>query len=151
MISESVSLSTGPIVSRLTGQDQVPLQVSAYADTVGKDISTLAGRIAYAVEQSGKSLERLAQEAGCSHVAISNWQTGKTGEIKASLLLAFADATGFESRWLLTGAGPVQSRYHLTATMDRLVDAAAKLAREEPLQLETVVRMVEAAAAKSTH
>lgn len=110
------------------------------------DSRSLAERIAYAVDQSGKSLERLASEVGCTHVAISNWQTGKTQEIKASLLLAFADATGFELRWLLTGKGPVRSRYGLTESMDRVMDAMALLAREEPLQLETIVRMVEAAA-----
>ncbi len=112
------------------------------------DQSSVSGRIAYAVEQSGKSLERLAAEIGCSHVAISNWQTGKTVEIKASLLLAFADATGFEYRWLLTGQGPVLSRYQITESMDRVVDAMAKIAREEPLQVETIVRMVEAAATR---
>lgn len=107
---------------------------------------TLAERIAWAVEHSGKTLERLGEESGCSHAAISQWQTGKTKQIQSDLLLRFADATGVELRWLLTGAGPRLSRYLIGEAMDRVSEALAKLAREEPLQVDTVVRMVEAAA-----
>jgi transcriptional regulator with XRE-family HTH domain len=111
-----------------------------------ESLGSLAERIAWAVERSGKTLERLAEEVGCSHAAISQWQTGKTKQIQSDLLLRFADATGVELRWLLTQQGPQISRYVITEAMDRVAEALAVIAREEPLQVDTIVRMVEAAA-----
>jgi len=115
---------------------------------MAESLGSLAERIAWAVERSGKTLERLAEEVGCSHAAISQWQTGKTKQIQSDLLLRFADATGVELRWLLTQQGPQISRYVITEAMDRVAEALAVIAREEPLQVDTIVRMVEAAAQK---
>ena len=114
------------------------------------DLSTATGRIAYAIEASGKTLETLAAEIGCTHATLSQWQRGHTdpNRIKAGLALLFCDATGVDLRWLLTGRGPQVSRYMLTGELDRMQRALVVMEREAPQQVETVVRMVEAAASK---
>jgi transcriptional regulator with XRE-family HTH domain len=112
------------------------------------DLDTPAKRIAYAIEKSEKTLEQLAEEIGCSHAALSQWQTGATNvaNIKAGLLLAFSEKTGIDVRWLLTGDGPRVSRYIMRPEMQRIATALQVMERSSPLQIETVVRMVEAAA-----
>lgn len=111
------------------------------------DLSTASARIAYAIVKSGKTLERIADEMGCSHATLSQWQRGKTdpSAIKSGLMLGFCDATGFDMRWLLTGHGPQVSRYVLTSEMARVATALLAMERRAPQQVETVVRMLEAA------
>jgi transcriptional regulator with XRE-family HTH domain len=111
-------------------------------------LSTPHERVAHAIEQSGKTLEQLAAAIGCSHAALSQWQTGATNvlNIKAGLLQSFAEQTGTDVRWLLTGSGPMISRYILRDEMQRIAVALHAMERETPQQIETVVRMVEAAA-----
>jgi transcriptional regulator with XRE-family HTH domain len=111
-------------------------------------MNTPAERIAWAIDRSGKTLEQLAAEVGCSHAALSQWQTGATAavNIKAGLLQAFADKTGTDVRWLLSGQGPVVSRYVLTSELQRVGLALVAMERHAPQQVETVVRMIEEAA-----
>lgn len=113
-----------------------------------KSLTSPAERIAWAIERSGKTLHQLADEIGCSHAALSQWQTGETIalNIKAGLLQAFADRTGTDVRWLLTGDGPIVSRYVLRSEMQRISTALDAMERSAPQQVETVIRMVEAAA-----
>ena len=113
------------------------------------DLTTASGRIAYAIAKSGKTLERIAEEMGCTHATLSQWQRGKTDPtaIKSGLMLAFCDATGFDMRWLLTGHGPQVSRYVLTSEVARVATALLAMERRAPQQVETVVRMLEAASA----
>jgi transcriptional regulator with XRE-family HTH domain len=111
-------------------------------------LSTPHERVGYAIAQSGKTLEQLAASIGCSHAALSQWQTGATNvlNIKAGLLQSFAEHTGTDLRWILTGSGPVISRYVLREEMQRIATALHAMERDTPQQIETVVRMVEAAA-----
>lgn len=143
-------VSTAHSVSRVTGVTQAGLPCAAYATRMElTDITTPADRIRYAVERSGKTLESIAAEIGCSHAALSQWQTGRTDaqSIKAGLLQQFAEATGTDVRWLLTGKGPQVSRYIRTSELERMALALKAMEKTSPLQIETVVRMVEAAAA----
>lgn len=136
-------------VSRITFNLQPALQAGAYACRMGViDLTSAAGRIEAAIERSGKTLEQLADEIGCTHVALSHWKNGKTDiqAAKAGLLQRFAEATGTDVRWILTGQGPQVSRYILTGEMDRLAHALRAMEKSHPLQIETIVRMVEAAA-----
>jgi transcriptional regulator with XRE-family HTH domain len=140
---------TDSSVSRFTFATQVGLRTALYAESMDlPDLKTAAGRIRHAIETSGKTLEAIASEIGCTHAALSQWQTGATDaqNIKAGLLQAFAESTGTDVRWLLTGKGPQVSRYIRTGEMERLATAIKAMERWSPMQIETVVRMVEAAA-----
>lgn len=99
------------------------LPFAVYRATVDRtfDLDTATDRIAYAIDASGKTLESIAAEIGCTHATLSQWQRGRTdpNSIKAGLLQAFGESTGFDVRWLLTGRGPRVSRYLLTSEMDR--------------------------------
>lgn len=77
------------------------------------ELLTPAQRISWAIEQSGRAGYSIAESIGCSHVAVHKWASGETeaGHIKAALLQKFADETGVEVRWLLTGEGPARSGY----------------------------------------
>jgi transcriptional regulator with XRE-family HTH domain len=81
--------------------------------TANRDPLMPGERVAWAIERSGLKLEDLAERIGCTHATLSQWSTGKTtmAHAKAGLLLAFADATGVNLRWLLSGEGPALDRY----------------------------------------
>ena len=113
-----------------------------------KHPGTPAERVAYAIENSGKTMEHLAAEMGCTHATLSQWKTGATNVLnaKAQVLQAFADRTGVEARWILHGTGPAVSRYLLPEEMQRVSEALKVMERTHPQQVETIVRMVEAAA-----
>jgi transcriptional regulator with XRE-family HTH domain len=136
-------------VSAITAQRQAGLLRVAYADFMPfMQDSAPHERIAYAIQQCGKTLEQLAATVGCSHAALSQWQTGatKVANIKAGLLHSFAEATGVDIRWVLSGVGPAISRYILRDEMERIAVALYAMERSRPQQVETVIRMVEAAA-----
>ena len=137
-------------VSALTDGPQARLPAAPYASGVEPtlNLQTPAERIAWAIDRSGKTLQQLGEEIGCSHAALSQWQNGETAaaNIKAGLLQAFADRTGTDVRWLLTGNGPIVSRYVLRHEMQRISTALDAMERRAPQQVETVIRMVEAAA-----
>lgn len=109
---------------------------------------TAESRIRWAIKHSGKTLQQLAAKLGCSHAAISQWKNGETpvANIKSGHLMGLADETGVELRWLLTGRGPVISRYVLTSEMERVGMALKAMERFAPAQTETIIRMIEAAA-----
>lgn len=77
-----------------------------------RDFTEPAQRVAWAIQHSGKTLEALGEEIGCSHVALSHWQRGTTSiyRAKAGLLVEFCRATGVNLDWVLTGNGPTLSR-----------------------------------------
>lgn len=104
---------------------------------------TPAQRIAWAIEDSGKTMTALAEEVGCSHATLSQWANARTEaeNIKAALLQRFADATGVEVRWLLTGEGVVRNSY--TTNYSSLVLLAREVAEQDGLlaaQAERVLR-----------
>jgi transcriptional regulator with XRE-family HTH domain len=108
-----------------------------------RDPLTAAERIAWAIENSGKTLVQIAEEIGCSHAALSQWASAKTvaENIKAGLLQRFADAVAVEIRWLLTGSGPARTRY--PAHHHSLLEVAREIdAMEGPLpsQAERLLR-----------
>lgn len=143
---------TAASVNALTCLAQEAFQRASYPALVETlELNTAADRIRFAVAQSGKTLEVIAAEIGCSHATLSQWQTGSTNlaNIKSGLLLGFAEATGFDVRWLITGHGPRVSRYIRTADMERIASAIRAMERQAPLLIEPVVRMVEAAAEQS--
>ena len=137
-------------VSALTSKAQDGLQANSYAFAmeVIEAPSTPADRVAHAIRASGLTLEQIAEKIRCTHATLSQWQTGETNvaNAKAGLLLRFAEATGTDVRWLLTGQGPAVSRYVLTSEMTRVGAALRAMEIAQPQQVETVVRMVEAAA-----
>lgn len=112
---------------------------------------TPAERVALAIQRSGKTLEQLAEALGCTHAMLSQWQTGGTNvaNAKADLLYRFAEQTGTDVRWILTGRGPVISRYMLSSEMNRISTAIKAMEQREPRLVEHVVRMVEAAAGQA--
>jgi len=152
MRASTFCVSTTGIVSAVTAKTQAGLLTGRYCAVVdAPNLTTAAGRIRRAIKLSGKTLTELALEVGCSHAALSQWQSGRTdiAGIKAGLLQKFAEATNTDVRWLLTGQGPVVSRYMRTAELERVATALRVMERTAPLQIETVVRMVEAAATEA--
>lgn len=151
-MSESGCMSsvTAYSVSRLTVGTQDHLRGAQYPHAVNaiEPPKTPSDRVAYAIEHSGKTLEEIAEKLGCTHATLSQWQTGMTNvaNAKAGLLYKFAELTGTDVRWILTGQGPAISRYTLTSELTRLGAALRAMERKAPQQVETIVRMVEAAA-----
>lgn len=113
---------------------------------MSRDLSEPAQRVAWAVAQSGKTLEVLAAEIGCTHATLSNWQRGDTTiyNAKAGLLVSFCHATGTNLEWVLTGSGPALSR---TAAVQEpaLVQQARHIVRDlSPEVAATAYRLLAA-------
>ena len=91
-------------VSALTARPQAGLPTLPYACGVDPlNFSSPAERIAWAIERSGKTLHQLADEIGCSHAALSQWQNGETSaaNIKAGLLQKLVDLLSkFRISWI---------------------------------------------------
>jgi transcriptional regulator with XRE-family HTH domain len=91
-----------------------------------------ADRIRWAIDQSGLGLERIADEIGCTHSALSQWQTGKTNvaNVKVGLLMAFCQVTGANITWLLTGDGPRLLTYSKGTTEAPLMAMARHIVQD---------------------
>lgn len=101
--------------SILTGPDGSMLSM----DT-GPNLTTLGKRIEYALEHSGHSNTSAANLIGCKPQAISQWISGATKNIKNDLLFKFAEITGFEARWIVTGEGPPQLSQAIRHTVEAM-------------------------------
>lgn len=124
---------------------QVALQPTRHHVAVDRaeDQLTPAQRIGWAIRNSGKTLEAIADAIGCTHPTLSYWQTGVTDveNAKAMLLQRFADETGVEIRWILTGEGNVRRDYKQSVSPLELL-ARQVSAHDGPIadQAERVIR-----------
>jgi transcriptional regulator with XRE-family HTH domain len=112
-----------------------------------RDLGTPADRIRWAVEQSGHTLPEIAADIGCSHSALSQWQTGATtvDNIKAGLLLRFCEFTGASIQWLLTGDGPRLAGYARPKDEAPLLTLAQHIVRDlDPITVATAERLLRA-------
>lgn len=69
-------------------------------------MSTLSDRVTKAIRESGHSATSASREIGCTPEAVIQWMNGPTKNLKGEFLFAPADITGFEARWIATGAPP---------------------------------------------
>lgn len=111
-----------------------------------RDPSTPADRIRWAIRQSGRTLEDIAEAMECSHSALSLWQTGRTNvqNIKAGLLVAFSRETGSSIDWLLTGDGPRLTGYTRPPEEAPLVTMARHIVVDLPDQTDMAQRLLQA-------
>lgn len=70
------------------------------------DLSTIGGRIAKAIELSGKSQRQIALSIGITPQALNKWP--KTGNASKEALFKFCELTGINYNWLLTGHGNME-------------------------------------------
>jgi len=106
-----------------------------------------AERIRWSIEQSEQRLETIAAEIGCTHSALSQWQTGKTNiaNVKVGLLLDFCKFTGANISWLLTGDGPRLSTYGRPMSEAPLVAMARHIVQDRsPDTADTAYRVLPA-------
>lgn len=69
-------------------------------------MNTLQDRIAELMEVSGLSVGQLAEIAGVSSSAVSQWKDGPTKALKAGPATRLAERTGYCARWIADGDGP---------------------------------------------
>lgn len=72
-------------------------------------MTTLQDRIAELMEISGLSVGQLAEIAGVSSSAVSQWKDGPTKALKAGPATRLAERTGYSARWIAEGEGPKKS------------------------------------------
>lgn len=97
-----------------------------------RDLVTASDRIRWAIEQSGHGLAYIAEQIGCSHAALSFWQTGKTNiaNVKVGLLMEFSRVTGASLQWLLSGDGPRLVHYARVGAEAPLVASARHIVQD---------------------
>lgn len=69
-------------------------------------MSNLADRIKEAMDSTHVSVTQVAKTCGVSYQGVRKWRTGETINLDAGNLLALAELTGYEPKWILTGEGP---------------------------------------------
>lgn len=72
-------------------------------------MTTLQDRIAKLMAETGKTVGELADIAGVSSSAVTQWKDGPTKSLKTAPATKLAAATGFSAMWIATGAGPEKS------------------------------------------
>jgi transcriptional regulator with XRE-family HTH domain len=104
-------------------------------------MKTLAERIAFALEKSGKTQADLVRATGAKSSSVSNWVNGRTQNLKGENLARAAQFLGVAEAWLGAGAGPME-RSGLQQWPFRRVtqNAIAQLSVE---QLEHMEKMLE--------
>jgi transcriptional regulator with XRE-family HTH domain len=91
-----------------------------------------AQRVRIAIEVSGLKLEHIANEIGCTHATLSQWQTGTTNmaNVKVGLLLEFCRVTRADVGWLLTGDGDPPDRHSPRIADAPLIVAARHIVQD---------------------
>lgn len=72
-------------------------------------MTTLQERIAKLMAETGKTVGDLAEIAGVSSSAVTQWKDGPTKSLKTAPAVKLATATGFSAMWIATGTGPEKS------------------------------------------
>ena len=70
-------------------------------------MSTLAERMALAMQRSGITQAQLARAAGVKPPSVNNWLSGATKELKGNSAVRAARAMSVSSHWLASGRGPM--------------------------------------------
>jgi transcriptional regulator with XRE-family HTH domain len=73
-------------------------------------MNLLCDRVRHILDNCGLTISDLARRIGCTPSTISQWKSGETTRIRPEHLFPFADATGFEARWIGTGEGPARKQ-----------------------------------------
>ncbi len=69
-------------------------------------MTTLQERIAKLMAETGKTVGDLAEIAGVSSSAVTQWKDGPTKSLKTAPAVKLSTATGFNAMWIATGTGP---------------------------------------------
>lgn len=72
-------------------------------------MSTLQDRISELMLATGLSVGQLAEIAGVSSSAVSQWKDGPTKALKTGPATRLAERTGYHARWIADGDGPKKS------------------------------------------
>lgn len=72
-------------------------------------MSTLQERIAELMTATGLSVGQIAEIAGVTSSAVSQWKDGPTKALKTGPATRLAEKTGFRARWIADGDGPKTS------------------------------------------
>lgn len=99
------------------------------------------------MRERGVTMDQLAQQMGCTHATLSQWQHSHTNieNPKVGLLSAFCKVTGTSLAWILTGDGPRIDSYNGSALVSRLAGTLSVMERQDPEGLALLARMIDAA------
>lgn len=88
-------------------------------------MTTLQERIAKLMAETGKTVGELAEIAGVSSSAVTQWKDGPTKSLKTAPAVKLAQATGFNAMWIATGQGQMQSASRQLIDLDNNPDYPA--------------------------
>ena len=93
-------------------------------------MSTLAERIKEIMLATGLTTQQMATVCACSYQAVKKWENGTSASIDGAHLIALAEKTGYEAKWIITGKGPKHRAYakneiqaDTLCTMEKLPEA----------------------------
>jgi transcriptional regulator with XRE-family HTH domain len=110
-----------------------------------RPLDTIAQRVAWAIEASGRTKIDIAKAIGCTHAALSQWTSGRMDvtHSRVSLLMGFCRETHVRLEWLLTGDGPARESY---PPAQPLVVIAREIAARDGALAEQAERVLRAMA-----
>lgn len=92
-------------------------------DSSDFDMTTFAGRLAFAMKQAGKVQADIAEELKVSQQAVSLWLKGEGGKKYSAML---AKLLGIRAEWLAEGDGGMKEEFSLTDKEKALILAYRK-------------------------
>lgn len=82
---------------------------------------TIAKRIAASLASKGMTRAELARACGVTKAAVTQWMSSETKALKASSIIAIANALDVSPAWLETGKGSMAAPHHISISEGELL------------------------------
>lgn len=105
-------------------------------------MSTLAERIREIMDATRLDTAQIAKICGCSYQAVKKWENGATVSIDGEHLIALAEATGYEAKWIITGVGPKHRAYAKNEIQAEALCAMEKLPAADQYKIRAVIDVI---------
>lgn len=105
-------------------------------------MSTLAERIKEIMEATGLTTQQLADVCECTYQAVKKWETGASTSIGGEHLIALAEKTGYEAKWIITGKGPKHRTYAKNEIQAETLCTMEKLPAADQYKIRAVAEVI---------
>ena len=104
-------------------------------------MNTIGNRLAYARKLRGYTQDDLARASSVSRGVIGNIETNRA-KTQTVYLLAFCQALGINSEWLINGIGPIESDEERSKILNELYKACAALTEAQQKYILETIRLM---------
>lgn len=105
-------------------------------------MSSLSERIFEAMDDSGVSVQQVADACSITYQAVRKWRTKESLSLDGKSLVALSKLTGYECEWLMNGAGPKHRNYAKNEPQALALQAMQKLDTADQYKIPSFVDLL---------